>query len=230
MCCFWLKQGKERKLPNPRQLCVRDGTLGSSHCCHALLSLSFATSPHLLQWNGVWRAWRHIAGILEGAQNISPSALRTRRVSKHARQRNTAQTQLLEWHISKCTKWNRDCGLRRLTNRRALRYCTFSLSRGKRQLSQTAWLTYRSLSEGKGCVIQDGGWLGQALIAGRCVWKSSCGGCRWVTVGCGSVPKCVAHCWVMKRAPGGSCRVCVIKRLDRIQWAVLNAQLPFAWG
>lgn len=192
---------------------MRDGTLGSPL---AAVSLSLAEFRHLTPSLAVERmggmvemrrAWHHVPGIPEGAQDISSSNLGGGREGEQ-RQRDTTQTQFLNWHVSKHTRRRRSYFASTLS-----RDCTSGpILVLEQRFNQNAWLTCGPLS-GVERRCNPRRWVARPSSGCRqmCLEAKSRGLPKsYCTVGCGTVPGCVAHCWVMKCTPGGFCRVCVL--------------------
>lgn len=82
----------------------------------------------------------------------------------------------------------------------------------EQRFNQNAWLTCGPLS-GAERLCNPRRWVARPSSGCRqmCLEAESRGLPKsYCTVGCGTVPRCVAHCWVMKCTPGGFCRVSVL--------------------
>lgn len=246
---LWSAKRKEN-VHNPQQLRVRDGPPGSG-------LLALAEFCHLTPSLTAERRGRVSAEGGGGCMTPHPgnSGRRSGHILFHwGRPGGTGGAVVwatATWHYANAILWmarfeiyeeEEEEGALFFPPRTFSRYCTsgpfWCWSSGS--FNQNAWLTCGPLS-GVERLRNPRRWVARPSSGCRqmCLEAKSRGlPMSYCTVGCGTVPGCVAHCWVMKYAPGGSCRVCVlIWGRTEINGQALNAKkkkmkLPLfrTWG
>ncbi len=225
ICSIALKGGKKSCPKSSTAVLVSSDSqpLVSLHCRRALVSPTFAFSRR------EDRAWGHDASAKEcwKAARTDPLPWNAQAAWMLEQTRNThihTHTVILapQGHENEKQTTGGSCAA--LNSLTFPKFCCISKPvRKSNNFHQSAWLRCRYLTVNC-CVIQDRGRLGQALIAGSCVWKLSWGAAGGVTVGPGNKPNCVAslsdeiHAWRLLQKQNYS-------RQDRIQWTAWTTQL-----